>query len=689
MEEHGNSWLRRAVLPPVFDDAEKTLRARMVYWMAATIALVTLASQSALMVLVPEAIPRFATILVVVFAVCIGDLLLVHRGRITFAGWFQTVAMWVLLSAAAWTAGGVESAAITAQLIVVALGGLLVGWRGGLAFAGLTLVTVSVMAAADVAGYLPVPGVAQTPATRAITVGSYVVVLAVVQLLVIRNLQGSRDRAMKELEERQAAERFSDTVIDSAPGIFYALDSKGRRLRWNRSFEELTGLATSEFSELGLLGTVVEEDRALVAGKVVEALETGASEAVARIATPGGPRDHLLTGRRVVIDGASCVVGFGVDITDRLRAEAALRESEETYRRLFEVESDALLMVSGDDGAILAANPAASELYGYPAAELVTMRYADLTVSPDPGRDSGAPETRRVPVRWHRGRDGAGIPVEILENRFEWRDRPVSICAIRDVTERLRAEDEIHALNAGLEENVRVRTAQLEEALRSLESFSYTVSHDLRAPLRAINGFSALIERDHGKELSDDGLALFARIRGNTVRMGQLIDDFLDFSRLRDRRMRHEVVDMHALAESAHNDVEEQLKTAESMAFSLGPLPSVVGDPVMLRQVWSNLLGNAVKFSSTRERPRIEITGRNDGDESVFSVLDNGVGFDEAYRHKLFQVFERLHGDEYEGTGIGLAICKRIVEAHGGRIWCESEGEGGAAFFFALPNQPG
>ena len=248
------------------------------------------------------------------------------------------------------------------------------------------------------------------------------------------------------------------------------------------------------------------------------------------------------------------------------------------------------------------------------------------------------------------------------------------------------AETQVRALNEDLERRVAERTSELQDALHELESFSYSVSHDLRTPLRGINGYATILETDYAGVLDDEGRRQLGRIRANTERMGELIDDLLRFSQLGRRQIAHRPVDMTSLARAAIDDVAPGSQSGD-VTISLTELPGAEGDEALLREVWSNLLGNALKFSREGVKPCITIAGRDHADQSVFSVTDNGVGFDIRYGGKLFDVFERLHGSEYEGTGIGLAICRRIVEAHGGRIWCTSSAGEGSTFWFSLPHQ--
>jgi signal transduction histidine kinase len=245
---------------------------------------------------------------------------------------------------------------------------------------------------------------------------------------------------------------------------------------------------------------------------------------------------------------------------------------------------------------------------------------------------------------------------------------------------RLLARVRNHA--AELEETVRRRTEALQAANQELEGFSYSVSHDLRAPLRAVDGYARMLEEDYAERLDEEGRRLLSVVRQSSTRMGQLIDDLLQFSRLGRQEPARQPVDMAGLA----REVAAELKNGSSASIEIGELPRATVDRALMRQVWANLVGNALKYSGKRDDARIEIGGRRDGGENVYWVRDNGVGFDMRYVDKLFGVFQRLHrSEEFEGTGVGLAIVQRVVGRHGGRVWAESKPGDGACFHFALP----
>lgn len=251
--------------------------------------------------------------------------------------------------------------------------------------------------------------------------------------------------------------------------------------------------------------------------------------------------------------------------------------------------------------------------------------------------------------------------------------------------ERQEAAERVRALNDQLEMRVLERTSQLEAVNRELESFSYSVSHDLRAPLRAIDGFSKILLDECSTVLGEEGLRLLHVIRNNTARMGQLIDDLLSFSRV----SRHEVVKSRIRLQALISTLVEELRAMyprRVVEVQVRPMPDILGDPAMIRQAFANLLSNAFKFTLYEPNPRIEIgSNRQDGDTVIF-VKDNGAGFDMAYQDKLFGVFQRLHTlDEFEGTGIGLAIVQRVIQKHGGRVSAEGEVGKGAVFTVRLP----
>jgi two-component system, sensor histidine kinase and response regulator len=244
-----------------------------------------------------------------------------------------------------------------------------------------------------------------------------------------------------------------------------------------------------------------------------------------------------------------------------------------------------------------------------------------------------------------------------------------------------KAEVEILQLNSELQKN----NEQLLTVNKDLESFSYSVSHDLRAPLRSIIGYSKALEEDYHEKLDADGKRQLSIIQQNAIRMNTLIDNLLEFSKLGKKELEKSEVDTGSLVQNVINEVKNSRNYTTKVNVSA--LPTVHGDPTLLTQVWVNLISNAFKYSSKKEAPVVEVGSKEETGETLFYVKDNGAGFDMAYANKLFGVFQRLHKvDEFEGTGIGLSLVKRIINRHGGRIWAEAAPGKGATFYFTLPN---
>jgi signal transduction histidine kinase len=364
--------------------------------------------------------------------------------------------------------------------------------------------------------------------------------------------------------------------------------------------------------------------------------------------------------------------------------------------------------VSDLQGQLLHFNRAAIELHGFSNlretqlhlskfAEIFELSAMDGTVLPlarwPLARVLAGEELRDLQVRirrlagnWDRIFSYRGTLVKIPGG-----EPIMAVVTIADITERKRAEEKIIQLNADLEARVAQRTSQLEAANQELEAFSYSVSHDLRAPLRHIDGFAGLLGKNADDKLDEKGRRYLATISSAAKQMGRLIDDLLAFSRAGRAEFRHSRVDSNALVAAVIR--EGGFDRADPMVdWRIAPLPQVEGDASMLRQVWANLIENAVKYSGKNDHPRIEIGSKPDTitGEVVFYIRDNGVGFDMKYVDKLFGVFQRLHTSaEFEGTGIGLANVRRIVARHGGRAWAEGSVGHGAAFYFSLPADGG
>jgi len=252
-----------------------------------------------------------------------------------------------------------------------------------------------------------------------------------------------------------------------------------------------------------------------------------------------------------------------------------------------------------------------------------------------------------------------------------------------------RLFEQIQAQTVELEQRVMERTAQLQTSNKELEAFIYSVSHDLRAPLRAVDGYTRILEEDYKTALDEKAQQVCSVIHNEAQRMGRLIDDLLSLSRLGRSEMYLIPLNMHTMVASIFGELTTP-DDRSRMDFRLGALHAAEGDPSLLRQVWINLLQNAIKFTSKKEWAVIEVDSSQDEKETVYTIRDNGAGFDMQYANKLFGVFQRLHSDhEFEGTGVGLAIVQRIIQRHGGRVWAESEADSGASFHFALPRKAG
>ena len=378
---------------------------------------------------------------------------------------------------------------------------------------------------------------------------------------------------------------------------------------------------------------------------------------------------------------------------DRTRtdAEAGLRRVSAYHRSLIEASVDPLMTIS-TEGKVADFNEASLKLVGLGREELLGSDFFQHFAEPGMAREVyqrvfADGRVRDCPLQV-RAKDGGITPVSY--NASVFRDETGQVAGVfaiaRDVSELQKAGQALQELNTSLERRVLERTASLEAANKDLEGFSYSVSHDLRAPLRAIDSFSNILLEDYSDKLDAEGQRLLQTVRRNTDKMAQLIDDILAFSRAGRKDVVLVAIDMKQLVEEVLAELIPAAG-ARQIEVRIATLPSAQADKAMLRQVLVNLLSNAIKFSAKREQALIEISGADDAGGTSYSIRDNGAGFDPAYSNKLFGVFQRLHStNEFAGTGIGLAIVKRIIDKHGGRVWAESQPDQGACFHFSLPN---
>jgi PAS domain S-box-containing protein len=502
----------------------------------------------------------------------------------------------------------------------------------------------------------------------------------------------SEDVSRRKHDEEVRA-RLAAIVVHSDDAII-GKDINSIITSWNAGAERIFGYAAEEIigcSIKRIIPSDRQQEEDLIMGRIrqgesVEHFETRRLTSDGRLidvsVTVSPIKDSL--GR---ITGASKIVR---DITEAKMSEAALRQSRQEFKELFDYAPIGYHEVDAE-GRLVRINQAELIMLGYSAEELFGQFVWKISAQEEISRQAvlAKLDGRQPPPafeRIFRRKDGTTFPV-LVEDRIV-KNTDGSITGIRamvqDITERKAAEQKIHQLNAELEHRVIERTAQLAAANKELEAFSYSVSHDLRAPLRAMDGFSQAVEEDFGPQLPEEGRRYLRTIREGAQKMGTLIDDLLTFSRLSRQPLSTRAVNTGSLVQGVLEEMQAH-HPEHAVEIHLGKLPSCQGDPALLKQVWVNLLSNAFKYSRNRHPAVIEIGCRTTETESIYYVRDNGTGFDMRYAHKLFGVFQRLHrAEDFEGTGVGLAIVQRVVHRHGGRVWAEAEPDRGATFYFTL-----
>ncbi|MFZ6031659.1 MAG: PAS domain-containing sensor histidine kinase [Chloroflexota bacterium] len=824
--------------PPVFDDEDRTRAASVLHVILLTLFVVFAA-------LVPFTDhPRTVFVTAAMSALFLALWAIMRRGYVQRASWGLMGILITGITLIIYFNGSIRIPAASGFVACIVVAGLTLRKRATVGATLLICTILYVLYRAEGAGFLP-PVYYQTTgflqwATYAGIMCITAVLLILAQSSILSALKSARYHARAfsehnqelrgEIDERQRVEkalRESEeryrTLISTSPDGIAQTDLEGKIIFVSPQLLELFGLLDAgKMLHTEICAWIAPEDRERAHENIRDTLNnhrrpyshytcTRADGSRLTIEINAAPWRNIMG----EISGAIFIVR---DITERTRAEQALRESEERYRTLFELESDAIILLDVETLEIWDANPAALQLYGYQRPELLSMCITDLLNDPEQSKwdINNGNDITHIPIRYHRNRAGKVFPVEITGRYFNWQGKQLLLLAIRNITARIAADEALRAseqkfalafqtnpslmaisriedgtyfevnqtflkklgftrkevidhssmdlqvwanpadrskvvrqleengrardievnvrassgeiltllfsaeylaighekllLTIGhditerkqveqalaelhqkvehhaqeLEERVAERTAQLLTSNQELESFSYSVAHDLRTPLRAIDGFSRVLLEDHAAQLDEQGHFYLRRIMAANQRMGQLIDDLLDLSRLTRSELKREQIDLSQMARAILEDFCQR-EPQRNVEIVIADGLSAFGDQRLMHVVLENLLNNAWKFTAKIPKASIEF-GAQAGKRNTYFVRDNGAGFDMTYSGKLFGAFQRLHTEgEFPGTGIGLATVKRIIQRHGGDVWAMAEVNQGATFYFTLP----
>lgn len=488
------------------------------------------------------------------------------------------------------------------------------------------------------------------------------------------------------------------SIVDSSQDAIVTKTLEGIITSWNKAAEKIFGYKAEEIIGEHITKIIpphlhYEEDEIIRRLKNKERIEHYVTERVRK----DGSKVYISLTISPLIDADGNIMGaskIARDITsEKLNEERLSTSLQEIADYKFALDASAIVAITDHKGVIKHVNDNFCKISKYSPDELIGQDHRIV--------NSGFHSKDFIKNLWGtiaKGKIWKGeLKNKAKDGSFYWVDttivpflnkegKPYQYLAIRaDITPRKEAEEALRQLNMQLEERVDQRTEQLAAVNKELESFSYSVSHDLRAPLRAVHGYGQILLEDYGKQLEPEANRLIKNVMKNAKKMGQLIDDLLAFSRLGRKELITKKIDMGEMVAN----IQQELTADESnrdIQFLVGTLHTALSDAVTIKQVWINLISNAIKYTRRNPKTIIEIGSEQTGNEIIYHIKDNGVGFDMQYANKLFGVFQRLHSDrDFEGTGVGLAIVHRIITRQGGKVWAESKVNEGATFYFSLP----
>jgi PAS domain S-box-containing protein len=507
--------------------------------------------------------------------------------------------------------------------------------------------------------------------------------------------QSKAEEALQKSEERyrQLVELSPCAVVVHSGGRLVFGNSTAAKLLGTDDLKHLIGRPIRDFVHPDYWGIVEERQAAMRQGKTVPFVE----ERWLRL--DGSPVEVVVAATPLIFEQQleqPAVQVIALDITQRKLGEEALRNSEERFRLAVESVEDYAIYMLDVEGHVTSWNAGAESITGYHSEEVIGHAIDNCFTPEEINQGEAAQELKRAASEGRIQSEGWCLRKGGSHYYAHWtltvvRDAAGEISGFlkvaRDITERKQNEEQVARWNAELEQRVAERTTQLEAANKELEAFSYSVSHDLRAPLRHIDGFVDILQSTAMEKLDEESRQHLQTIADAAKQMGKLIDDLLAFSRMSRVKLNKKPVNLKILAHESMRHLQGDMKGRE-IEWVIGELPTVQADPELLRQVMMNLIDNALKYTRKRPQTRIEIGSAANEEEITIFVRDNGVGFDMRYADKLFGVFQRLHRTtEFEGTGVGLANVRRIISRHGGRTWAEGAVNQGATFYFSLPKK--